>query len=71
MSASNVLRFSEKFDTMTIPECLSFIERSRRQIDRVERLPQQPGDLDWDELTSIRQELDALEERIRSYPANS
>lgn len=34
MSSANVLRFSENFDTMTEPECLSFIKRSRRQIDR-------------------------------------
>lgn len=67
---ANVLRFSEDFDTMTIPECLAFIERSRRQIDRLENLPQQSGELDRQELASIRQGLDELEARVRSYPAN-
>ena len=70
MSASTVLRFSENFDTMTAPECLKFIERSRRQIDRLEHLPQKPGDADLEELTSIRQGLDALEKRIREQVTN-
>jgi len=70
MGASTVLRFNENFDTMTIPECLAFIERSRRQIDRLEHLPRQPGEVDRDELASIRESLDALEKRVRSYPAN-
>ena len=70
MSASNVLRFSENFDTMTAPECLSFIERSRRQIDRLEHLPQKPGDANLEELASIRQGLDALEKRVLSQSAN-
>jgi hypothetical protein len=70
MSASNVLRFSENFDTMTAPECLKFIERSRRQIDRLEHLPQKPGEADMEELASIRLGLDALERRVLSQPAN-
>jgi hypothetical protein len=68
MSATTVLRFSENFDTMTFPECLAFIERSRRQIDRLEHLPQKPGEVDREELASIRQGLDDLERRIRSNP---
>jgi hypothetical protein len=71
MSASNVFRFSENFDTMSYPECLAFIERSRRQIDRLEHLPQESGQVDREELASIRQGLDELERRIRSqldYP---
>jgi hypothetical protein len=70
MSARNVLRFSENFDTMTAPECLKFIQRSRRQIDRLEHLPQKPGKADLDELASIRLALDALEKRVLSQPAN-
>jgi hypothetical protein len=70
MSASKVFRFSENFDTMTAPECLKFIERSRRQIDRLEHLPQKPGDTDLEELTSIRQGLDALEKRVREQLTN-
>jgi hypothetical protein len=68
MSATNVLRFSENFDTMTYPECRAFIERSRRQIDRLEQLPQTPGEVDREELTSIRQELADLEKQICSHP---
>jgi hypothetical protein len=68
MSATNVLRFSENFDTMTYPECRAFIERSRRQIERLERLPQTPGEVDRDELASIRQELSNLEKQICSHP---
>jgi len=70
MSASKVFRFSENFDTMTAPECLKFIERSRRQIDRLEHLPQKPGDANLEELASIRQGLDALEKRVREQLTN-
>jgi hypothetical protein len=68
MSASTVLRFSENFDSMTAPECLSFIERSRRQIDRFENLPKVQGEVDREEFASIREALDALENTVRSYP---
>jgi hypothetical protein len=70
MSASTVLRLSENFDTMTAPQCLKFIERSRRQIDRLEHLPQKPGEADMEELASIRLGLDALERRVLLQPAN-
>jgi hypothetical protein len=70
MSTSSLVRFSENFGTMTAPECLAFIARTRRQIDRLEHLPQQPGELDMQELASIRSGLDELEQRVRSYPAN-
>ena len=69
MPATRLLRFSENFETMTYPECLAFIERSRRQIDRLGHLPQSPGVIDKDELASIRQGLDELERNIRSHPA--
>ena len=71
MSSVNVLRFSENFDEMTAPECLSFIERSRRQIDRLEHLPQERGEVNREELVSIREALDELEKNIRSYPVNA
>jgi hypothetical protein len=67
MSASNVLNLSENFDTMTAGECLKFIERSRRQIDRFERLPQKPSEIDREEFASIRAGLDALEKRVRAF----
>jgi hypothetical protein len=67
MAASSVLRFSENFDTMTYPECLVFIERSRRQIDQLEQLPH-AGEAEREELASIRQGLDDMELRIRAHP---
>ncbi len=68
MPAANVLRLSENFDTMTFPECLAFIERSRRQITRLDCLPHIEGSLDPDEVASILQDLDVLEHSIRSNP---
>ena len=68
MSASNVLRFSENFDTMTAPECLTFIERSRRQIGKLEEHAVNQKDLD--DLADIRRDLDALERDVRVVPAN-
>jgi hypothetical protein len=70
MSAPNVLNLSENCDTMTAGECLKFIERSRRQIDRFERLPQKPAEVDQEELASIRVGLDALEKRVRAFLRN-
>lgn len=69
MSTANVFRFSENFDSMTYQECQAFIDRSRRQIDRLAHLPQEPGEVDREELASIRQGLDDLEKRIRSHPS--
>jgi hypothetical protein len=68
MPLTNVLRFSENFDRMTFPECLAFIDRSRRQLHRLEHLPKQEGAVDPEEIISILQDLDALEHSIRSNP---
>ena len=68
---TKVLRFSEDFDTMTAPQCLAFIERSRRQIDRLENLPPTTGNIDPQELAAIRSDLDALEIRVRSNSDNA
>jgi hypothetical protein len=53
---------------MTFPECLAFIERSRRQLNRLEHLPQNAASVDAEEIASILQDLDALEHSIRSNP---
>jgi len=66
MCAATVLRFSENFDTMTYSECLSFIERSRRQIDQLEC--QATDEADRQELTSIRRGIADLEARIHARP---
>jgi len=68
MPSAAVLRFNENFDTMTFAEGFAFIERSRRQIDRLEHLPQKPGEIDRQELASVRQGLDDLEKRLRANP---
>ncbi len=68
MATSNVLRLSEDFDTMTFPECLAFIERSRRQLNRLEHLPKEEGAVDSEEIASILRDLDELEQSIRSNP---
>jgi hypothetical protein len=68
MPAANIIRFSEDFETMTFTECLAFIERSRRQLNRLEHLPRNEGPADATEITSILRDLDALERSILSNP---
>ena len=68
MSTSKVLRFSENFDTMTAAQCMAFIERSRRQIGKLEERAVNQNDLD--DLAGIRRDLDALERYVRVVPAN-
>jgi hypothetical protein len=68
MPASNVLILSENAGSMTFPQCLAFIERSRRQLKRFEHLPQNGAATDAEEIASILQDLDALERSIRSNP---
>lgn len=70
MADSNVLRFSENFDTMTFPECLAFIERSRRQLTRLAHSSRAGAPvIDPDETESVLRDLAALEKSIRSNPA--
>ena len=67
---SNVHWLSENTETMTFPQCLAFIGRSRRQLHRLNRLPHTKGQtIDRKEIASIRRELDALEKSIRSHPS--
>lgn len=61
------LWIAENFDTMTFPECLSFIARSRRQLDRLKQ--EDHGKVDQQEIASIRETIDALEIRIRLHPS--
>ena len=71
MTESNVLWFSENTETMTFSQCLAFIGRSRRQLDRLEQLPRKDGAVvvDAEHIASIRRDLDALEKSIRSNPS--
>jgi hypothetical protein len=68
MPSADVLKFSEDFDSMTFPECLAFIERSRRQLTRLDRMPQLEGSAKTDGIASILRDLDDFEQRIRSHP---
>ena len=67
MPASSVLTLSENFDTMTFAEGLSFIERTRRQLDRFDdALPHADGkSIDPAEAAEIRRRCDELEVSIR------
>lgn len=68
MPETNVLRFSENFESMTFPECLAFIGRSRRQLGRLEHPAQEQSAADSEEVASILLDLDTLERSIRSNP---
>jgi len=68
MAASNVLRLSENFDTMTFSECFAFIERTRRQLNRLQHLPGGEGTVDSEEIAAVFQALDKLEQGVRSDP---
>jgi hypothetical protein len=68
MPLADVLRFSENVDTMTFSECFAFIERSRRQLMRLQHLPGGQARLDSEEITSILADLDKLELGVRSDP---
>jgi hypothetical protein len=49
-------------DRMTIDEGLAFIERTRRQLDNFDKLPNPSGrPIDPEEEASIRRQLDELE----------
>ena len=56
------------FDSMTFAECIAFISRSRRQLERLKHLPKGDGPIDMDEVVSILRDLDALERSVRSDP---
>ena len=63
-----VFSFSENFDTMTVPECLAFIKRSRRQIDHL-LLPNSPSEQNHAKLVAIRARLDRLEADVLASSA--
>ena len=67
MPASNVIALSENFTGMTFAEGLSFIERTRRQLGRLDdALPHEEGkSIDPGEAEAIRRLCDELEADIR------
>ena len=66
MTATNILGFSEPLGKMTFAEGLSFIERTRRQVDRFDdALPHPSGEtIDPMEADAIRSMCDELEADI-------
>jgi hypothetical protein len=70
MSRSTVVGFSETTATMTFADCLAFIERTRRRLDRFDALPHAAGEtIAPEEEAAIRHQCDELEADInRSLP---
>ena len=68
MATDKVIALSENFDTMTPFECMTFIERSRRQIGKLQAQAVVAKDIE--DLANIRRDLDALESDVRGFPAN-
>jgi hypothetical protein len=65
MERSNLLGFSENTGTMTFAQGLSFIERTRRQLDRFDALPHAPGEtIAPEDAAAIRRQCDELEADI-------
>jgi hypothetical protein len=65
MSDSAVLGFAETTAAMTFREGLSFIERTRRQLDRFDLLPHAPGErISPEDGAEIRRQCDELEADI-------
>jgi len=65
MPAPCVIGFSEPTGTMTFAEGLSFIERTRRQLDRFDAMPHAPGEsIAPDEAAAIRRMCDKVEADI-------
>ncbi|MGA7234645.1 MAG: hypothetical protein WBY44_03125 [Bryobacteraceae bacterium] len=65
---ADMLSFSEDIDTMTYPQCVAFIDRSRRQIDRYEQLAPPGPNWQREDLAKARKILDDLEQEIRLHP---
>jgi hypothetical protein len=67
MTRSNVLSLSEPTGTMTYAECLVFLDRTRRQLDRFDTaLPHSESEtIDPEDADAIRCMCDELEADIR------
>jgi hypothetical protein len=72
MSPSTVIPFSEITATMTTAEGLTFIERTRRQLDRFDALPHAPGQaIAPEDAADIRRQCDELEADINRSLSNA
>jgi len=63
---STVIGFSEDSATATFADGLAFIERTRRQLDRFEFLPN-AGTIAPDDAALIRRQCDELEADIKRF----
>lgn len=65
MSAATIDRLAEITRTMTFAKGRAFIERTRRQLDRFDRLPHAPGQaISPEDAAEIRKMCDELEADI-------
>jgi hypothetical protein len=65
MSRSTVICFSENTAAMTFAQGLTFVERTRRQLDRFDALPHAPGEtISPEDAAAIRKQCDELETDI-------
>jgi hypothetical protein len=65
MATANVIALSENTKTMTFAEGRTFIERTRRQLDRFDDLPRAPGQsILPEDAAQIRKMCDELEADI-------
>jgi len=72
MTRSTVLGFSENTATITNPQGLAFIKRTRRQLDRFDALPHAPGEaIASEDAAAIRKQCDELEADIKRSLANA
>jgi hypothetical protein len=72
MVADKVQMMGENFATMTFAECRAFIERTRRQLDRFESLPNPSGHrIAPEDAARIRRKCDELEADINRSMSNS
>src|ERR1700693_1504925 len=67
-SMAELLQFGENIDTMTFPECLAYIARHRRKMDRLEQIIPPGAGFERAERAAILRGLENLERRIRAHP---
>jgi hypothetical protein len=66
MPSPKIIGFSEPTASCTIAEALAFIERTRRQVDRFERLPRAAGQsISPEDAATLHRQCDELEADIK------
>jgi hypothetical protein len=71
MPSDDIIGFFEPTRPMTIDQGLTFIERTRRQVERFELLPRAPGQtITPEHAADIRRQCDAAEADINRFLSN-